>query len=32
MMTFVGKEWRNSEDARASGLGERELFSEVGYR
>ena len=32
MMTFVGKEWRNSEDDRASGLGERELFSEVGYR
>ena len=24
MMTFGGKEWRNSEDAQASGLGERE--------
>lgn len=32
MMTFGGKEWRNSEDAQTSGLGERELFSEVGYR
>lgn len=27
-----GDEWRNSEDAQASGLGERELFSEVVYR
>lgn len=31
MMTFGGKEWR-IQDAQTSGLGEEELFSEVGYR
>ena len=32
MMIFGGKEEGNSEDAQVSGLGERELFPEVGIQ